>query len=92
MLLILAGTGVVAAPQILHHRDPMRNLGVATPPRCHFKVPVDVLLSCRKDDVLMVPELTSWCQDTSKAKPRHPSHFDNIDREETACLLFIRGF
>jgi len=33
---------------------------------CHFKVPVDVLLSCRKDDVLMAPELTSWCQDTSK--------------------------
>ena len=31
VLLLLAGTGVVALPQILMHRDPMRQLAISTP-------------------------------------------------------------
>lgn len=31
VLLVLAGTGVVALPQILAHRDPMYKLGISTP-------------------------------------------------------------
>jgi hypothetical protein len=26
-----------------------------------LQVPIDVLLSCREDDVLLLPEITQWC-------------------------------
>ena len=64
MLLMLAGTGVVALPQLLAHRDPVNKLGISTPRRDQMKdTPIDVLLSFREDDVLMLPELTSWCRE-----------------------------
>ena len=63
VLMLLAGTGVVALPQILHHRDPIRKLGFATHSRNRLQVPVDLMLSCRADDVLMLPQITQWCQE-----------------------------
>ena len=63
VLLLLAGTGVVALPQILMHRDPMRQLAISTPKRDQLHVPIDVVLSCREDDVLLLPELARWCGD-----------------------------
>jgi hypothetical protein len=61
---MLAGTGVVALPQLLAHRDPVNKLGISTPRRDQMKdAPIDVLLSFREDDVLMTPELTRWCRE-----------------------------
>ena len=63
VLLLLAGTGVVALPQILQARDPARKLGISLARKAQLAVPMDLVLSCREDDVLMVPELTQWCLD-----------------------------
>lgn len=62
VLLLLAGTGVVALPQILHHRNPVSQLGLCTHKRDQLRVPIDVVLSCRKDDVLLLPNLVEWCR------------------------------
>ena len=62
VLLILAGTGVVALPQILAHRDPLQKLGVPTHKRDQLLVPIDLVLSCREDDVLMLPQIAQWCR------------------------------
>ena len=70
VLLLLAGTGVVALPQILQARDPARKLGISIPRRDQLAVPIDLLLSCREDDVLMVPQLTQWCQDACDFEER----------------------
>ena len=56
VLLLLAGTGVVALPQILAHRDPHGQLGIATRETDQMRVPIDVVFSSRRDDVLMLPE------------------------------------
>jgi len=61
VLLILAGTGVVALPQILYHRDPQRKLGIRTPKRSRLLVPIDLVLSCREDDVLLLPQIAKYC-------------------------------
>ena len=63
VMLILGGTGVVALPQIMHHRDPSNkhiSRGYSQP---FSFVPIQLILSCRKDDVLMLREVTAWCQD-----------------------------
>ena len=70
VLLLLAGTGVVALPQILQARDPARKLGISIPRRDQLAVPIDLVLSCREDDVLMVPQLTQWCQDACDCEER----------------------
>ena len=49
------GTGVVALPQILAHRDPYGSLRISTPKRDQLRVPIDVLLSCREDDAPLAP-------------------------------------
>ena len=67
VLLLLAGTGVVALPQLLAHRDPTRQLGIATPRHAQLKLPIDLLYSCRQDDVLMIPQLAQWCRDGGEA-------------------------
>lgn len=67
VLLLLAGTGVVALPQLLAHRDPTRQLGISTPRHAQLKLPIDLLYSCRQDDVLMIPQLAQWCRDGGEA-------------------------
>lgn len=57
VLLVLAGSGIVAAAQILQHQDPIANLGVSTP---GLQVPINLIYSCRKDDVCMMAELVAW--------------------------------
>lgn len=63
VLLLLAGTGVVALPQILHHRDPLYKLGMSTPRRQQLRVPIDAVLSFREDDVLCLPQIAEACCD-----------------------------
>jgi hypothetical protein len=63
VLLLLGGTGVVALPQILQHREPTRQLGISTPRRDQLRVPVDAVVSFREDDALLVPQLAQWCRD-----------------------------
>lgn len=65
VLLLLAGTGIVATPQILQHRDPVKNLGFSTPTSHQLHVPIDLIFSCRKDDVLMVADMVRWCSDST---------------------------
>ncbi|EJK44146.1 hypothetical protein THAOC_37342 [Thalassiosira oceanica] len=62
VLLLLAGTGVVALPQIVHHRDPYGMIGISMRRSQQLLVPIDMILSCRRDDVLMVPEILDYCQ------------------------------
>jgi len=83
ILLILAGTGVVALPQILAHRDPSKLLGVPTPKRKQLQCPIDLVLSCRKDDLLMLEEINNWCVD---GKSDHASH-----RGLRNCTLLVTG-
>ena len=71
VLLILAGTGVVALPQVLAHRDPLQKLGVPTHKRDQLLVPIDLVLSCREDDVLLLPQIAEWCRAGSQAGLRH---------------------
>lgn len=68
VLLLLAGTGVVALPQLMAHRDPVRLLGMGTPRRERLGVPIDALLSFSEDDVLLVPEVAAWCSQGLEAE------------------------
>jgi len=70
VLLVLAGTGIVAAPQVLHHRDPIQKLGFGTPSWDQLRVPIDLVFSCRKDDILMVSDMIAWCRDQNKGLRR----------------------
>ena len=63
VLLILGGTGVVALPQLLVHRDPINKLAMSTPRRKQLHVPIDLILSCREDDTLLLPHITEWCRE-----------------------------
>jgi len=67
VLLLLAGTGVVALPQILQHRDPMRQLAISTPKRDQLHVPIDLVFSCREDDVLLIPQISQLCREGGQA-------------------------
>uniref|UniRef100_A0A7S4MUX1 Flavoprotein pyridine nucleotide cytochrome reductase-like FAD-binding domain-containing protein n=1 Tax=Odontella aurita TaxID=265563 RepID=A0A7S4MUX1_9STRA len=70
ILLLLAGTGIVALPQILAHREPIRMLGISTPRRNHLSCPIDLIHSCREDDILMLPEIKEYC--VQGLRPQHP--------------------
>ena len=59
VLLIVAGTGVVAVPQIMHHASMETCFGVRPP----VKGPVSVIYSCRRDDALLISEMANWCRD-----------------------------
>lgn len=69
ILLILAGTGAVALPQILHHRDPIKMLGISTPRRNQLRIPIDLVLSCREDDIPLLPQVTEWCREGASDIP-----------------------
>jgi ferredoxin-NADP reductase len=62
VLLLLAGTGCVALPQVLAHRDPLYKLGLSVPRRQQLHVPIDAVLSFRADDVLLVDEVAERCR------------------------------
>ena len=61
VLLILGGTGVVAAPQVLHHTDPTTCFGTSAHASPPLKSPVSLIFGCRRDDVLLLSELANWC-------------------------------
>lgn len=63
ILLILAGTGIVALPQILAHRNPYQMLGIATPKYKQLGVPIDLVFSCREDDILLLPQIKGYCEE-----------------------------
>lgn len=63
ILLLLAGTGIVALPQIMAHREPIRLLGISTPKRAQLRCPIDLIHSCRQDDILLWPEIKQYCVD-----------------------------
>jgi len=65
VLLLVAGTGVVAVPQVLHHARAGSCFGPRPP---ITSTPVHVMYSCRSDDALLVPELAGWCKDGSLAR------------------------
>lgn len=91
VLLLLAGTGVVALPQILQHRDPQRKLGISTSKTQQLHVPIDMILSCRTDDVLMLPEITQLCQeaygDTAPGAKKAKAKASGLRR----CTLLLTG-
>lgn len=67
VLLLLAGTGAVAVPQILAHRD--AKIAMSTSPWRRLKVPIDLLLSCREDDVLLAPQIAAACLESRMSSP-----------------------
>ena len=66
VLLLLAGTGVVALPQIMAHRRPAHSLGIATAQYERLQCPINVVHSCREDDALLLPEIAEWCHEGRK--------------------------
>ena len=56
VLLLLAGTGIVALPQIIAHREPIRLLGIPTNRSSQLPCPIDLIQSCREDDLLLLPQ------------------------------------
>ena len=70
VLLLLAGTGIVALPQILAHREPTRLLGISTPQYRRLQCPIDLIQSCREDDILLLPEIKRYCSEGSKPSLR----------------------
>jgi len=65
LLLVLAGTGIVALPQVLAHRDGYGKLGISTFPSQQIRIPIEVIFCCRRDDILMLPEITQWCKESA---------------------------
>ena len=61
VLLLVAGTGVVAVPQVLHHANATTCFGGRPP----VTQPVSVIYSCRSDDALLIPELAGLCREGS---------------------------
>jgi len=59
VLLLLAGSGIVVASQVLQHQEPLKNVGINTP---GLRAPIALVYSCRKDDVCMMADLTAWCK------------------------------
>merc|ERR1712187_322751 len=57
VLLVLAGTGIVAASQVLQHAD----RATSFEPTPAMTSPISLIYSCRRDDVLMVKDLVAWC-------------------------------
>mmetsp|Transcript_2308 Transcript_2308/g.3348 ORF Transcript_2308/g.3348 Transcript_2308/m.3348 type:complete len:503 (-) Transcript_2308:486-1994(-) len=70
ILLLLAGTGIVALPQIMAHREPIRLLGISTPKRAQLRCPIDLIHSCRQDDILLWPEIKQYCVEGLRPHPR----------------------
>jgi len=58
-LLILGGSGIVAAPQVLHHADKATCFGTAPV----LNSPISLIYSCRQDDVCMATDLIDWCRE-----------------------------
>ena len=61
VLLLLAGTGIVAVPQILAHRDPYTKLGIPTRRSAQLPCPIDLIHACRDDDILLLPQIKEYC-------------------------------
>ena len=55
-LLLLAGTGIVAAAQVLHHAEMGKCFGGSP----SITAPIHLIQSCRADDVLMSADLERW--------------------------------
>ena len=64
VLLLVAGTGVVAVPQVLHHANATTCFGGRPP----VTQPVSVMYSCRSDDALLIPELAGLCRQGSLSR------------------------
>eukprot|EP00986_Skeletonema_menzelii_P019804 scaffold29168_cov400-Skeletonema_menzelii.AAC.1 len=69
VLLLLAGTGIVALPQILAHREPYRLLGIPVPKYRQMNCPVDLIHSCHEDDVLLLQEIKQYCVEGAATHP-----------------------
>ena len=69
IVLVLGGTGVVAAPQVLHHTDQLTcfRTGKAGRAIVPLTSPVSLIYACRHDDVLLLQELTAWCRSAGVA-------------------------
>ena len=67
VLLLLAGTGIVALPQIMAHRyDPMQMLGISKhtlTQSSQLTCPIDVIHSCYDDDIVLLPQIQQYCID-----------------------------
>lgn len=69
VLLLLAGTGIVALPQILAHREPYRLLGIPVPKYKQMNCPIDLIHSCHEDDILLLQEIKQYCVEGASPHP-----------------------
>ena len=70
VLLLLAGTEIVALPQIIAHREPIRLLGIPTNRSSQLPCPIDLIQSCREDDLLLLPQIKEYCVEGMKKHPK----------------------
>jgi NAD(P)H-flavin reductase len=93
-LLIVAGTGIVLVPQVLHHADPSTCFGSSPA----IVSPIRLVYSCRKDDVLLASDLTGWCQHgklqnltlvLTEAKAEIPVPFPDVEDADLRTLASL---
>ena len=84
---------MVALPQILHHRNPYFKLGIPTKRTSQLRIPIDLLLSCRNDDILMLSEVLEWCQEAVSNQAQVEDSSWNADAKITVgirnCTLLL---
>jgi hypothetical protein len=76
VLLVLGGTGIVSAAQVLQHADPTTCFGTSAHRQPPLTAPISLVYSCRRDDALMIGELAEWSAAATRraeAKKRAPS-------------------
>ena len=66
ILLVLAGTGVVAAPQVLSHAASATSFGTSPTRPPPIKSAISVVYACRRDDVCMTTDIAQWCTATEE--------------------------
>ena len=62
VLLVLAGTGIVVAANVLHHADPTTCFGTGKGRKPPLTSPISMIYACRHDDVLMASDIAKWCR------------------------------
>ncbi|KAK3235285.1 hypothetical protein CYMTET_54504 [Cymbomonas tetramitiformis] len=89
VLMLLAGTGIVVAAQVMHHMDPNTCFGTSTNRKPPLSSPISVIYACRQDDVLMADDLAKWCaSDTDEAKLQRCVLAMSLPQDQAAELPF----
>ena len=60
----------MALPQILAHREPHRMLGISTARYKQLRCPIDLVYSCRENDILLLQQIKQYCLEGQRDHPK----------------------